>query len=323
MNIFQNTQSGATKPGFLKHSSFLGLLLSRDRISRCSPSLLFLLLIATIFIANFFINYLHDFLPNLHLWQHALIDSMVLSTIILPPIHYFWFGPLWRQIQERKKAEEDIARLSRKLISATEKERKKLALELHDECSQRITALQFGIESLLFLHPQHDQERQEKLAGLNGLVQQLSDLIRNFSSSLRSDMLEDLGLVSTLDWYVAEISRTVPGLKVDFEAVGLRKRLPSRIELILYRVCQESLTNVLKHARADHVQIMLTYSHPKVMLSIRDNGVGFNPAHADDGKRCLGLLGMRERVASVGGEWNVSSSREGGTLVRVDLPVSR
>ncbi len=323
MNLFQNSPSGATKSGFLKNFSFPGLPLYRDKISRCSPSVLFVLLVASIFIANFFITYLHDFLPNLQLWQHALIDSMVLSAIILTPIYYLWFGPLWRQIQERKKAEQDIARLSRKLVSATEEERKKLALELHDECSQRITALQFGIESLLFLPPQHEQEQQEKLARLNGLVQQLSDLIRKFSSSLRSDMLEDLGLVSTLNWYVAEISRTVPGLKVDFEAIGLRKRLPSRIELILYRVCQESLTNVLKHARADHVQILLTYSHPKVMLSIRDNGVGFNPAHADDSKLCLGLLGMRERVASVEGEWNVSSSREGGTLVRVELPVSR
>ena len=294
---------------------------------RCSraPVILFFLLAAAIFTANFFITYIHDYMPNLTLWQHALADSVVLSIILLPCIYIFWFGPLWREVQERKKAEESITRLSRKLITAAEEERKKLALDLHDECSQHLTELQFGIESLLLLPPHQIEEKQIKLAGIQELLQQFGDQIRNFSSGLRPDMLDDLGIVPTLQWYVSEVALNAPDVRIDFEAIGLQKRLPSSVELVLYRVCQESLTNVMKHAHADQVKILLTYSHPKVILSVKDNGIGFNPAPHDhqgeDGKHGLGLLGMRERVSSIGGQWSVNSSRNRGTVIRVELPV--
>jgi signal transduction histidine kinase len=323
MNIFQRTHFESTGPWLLKQLSLPKIRFSVVKTDSRSPLLLFLLLGATIFIANFVITYIHNVIPAGFLWQHALIDSTILLLIISPPIYVFWFGPLWREIEGRKKAEQNIIRLSRELVSASEEERKKLAVELHDECSQRITALQFGIESLLFLQPRSEEEKNQKLADLNGLVQQLSDLIRNFSSSLRPDMLEDLGLVSTLNWHVAEISRTFPGLKIDFDAIGLPQRLPPPVELVLYRVCQESLTNVLKHARADRVDIRLTYSHPDVILSIQDNGLGFSPAHEEDGRHCLGLLGMQERVVAAGGKWNLLTRPGKGTLVRVELPVSR
>jgi len=297
-----------------------------ESIYRKSPWVLFALLASAIFTANFFINYIHDFLPSLDLWQHALVDSAVLSVIMLPCIYFFWFGPLWKEIKDRKKAEESIIRLSRKLMTAAEEERKKLALELHDECGQHITALQFGLESLVCLPPQQEKEKQEKLAKVYELVQQMGDLIRNFSSTLRPDMLDDFGIVPTLQWYVSEVTRSSPGLRIEFDAIGLQKRLPSPIELTLYRVCQESLTNILKHAHADSVEILITYSYPRVILSIKDNGVGFVPEtvmnNGHEGRHGLGLLGMRERVATAGGLWSINSSQAKGTMIRVELPVS-
>jgi signal transduction histidine kinase len=301
--------------------------LSRGGISLQKTFLLFLLLAAAIFMANFLINYIHVFFSDIVLWQHALIDSVVLTVMTLPPIYFFWFGPLYREIRERKKAENDITRLSRKLMTAAEEERKKLALELHDEGGRRITALQFGIESLLLLHPRREEEWREILLDLNELVQQLGDLIRDFSSSLRPDMLDHLGIEATLNWYVAEIARTVPGLGIEFDAIGLQKRLPSHIELILYRVAQECLTNVMKHARAGHVDILLTCSHPRVILSVKDNGVGFDSSvrrrESEESRQGLGLLGIRERVAAAGGACQVFSSPGRGTTVRVELPITQ
>lgn len=323
--LFSKTGSSAMKEETMVNGKSAPVGLSRGGISLQKTSLLFLLLAAAIFMANFLINYIHVFFSGLSLWQHALIDSVVLSVIMLPPIYFFWFGPLYREIRERKKAEKDISRLSQKLMTAAEEERKALALELHDEGGQHIIALQYGIESLRLFQSNQEEERLEKLADLSELVQQIGDVVRDFSSSLRPDMLDHLGIAATLNWYVTEISKKVPELRIDFDAIGLQKRLPLHLEPILYRVCQECLTNVMKHAQSDHVQVLLTCSHPRVILSIKDNGVGFDSSPRkglkDDSRQGLGLLGIRERVAAVGGDCHVSSSPGRGTTVRVELPI--
>lgn len=227
---------------------------------------------------------------------------------------------LQREISERKRAEQEIRHLSNRLISGIEEGRKNLAQDLHDEFGQTLTALHLGAETLMSLMPDTmDAERYQIMDWIK-LIEQLGDKIRNISSDLRPDLLDDLGLVPTLNWYITEFNAQRSDIQITFQAIGFRKRLASELELVLYRVFQEGINNVVKHASAHQVNVTLTYSHPKVIFILKDDGVGFEQDVGTDG---IGLLGMRERVVSVNGSIAILSGREKGTTIRVELPVSR
>ena len=226
---------------------------------------------------------------------------------------------LQREISERKRAEQEIRHLSNRLISGIEEGRKKLAQDLHDEFGQTLTALHLGAETLMSSMPDTMEDQRYRIMEWITLIEQLGDKIRNISSDLRPDLLDDLGLVPTLNWYINEFNTQRPDIQVDFQAIGFRKRLSSEIELVLYRVFQEGLNNVVRHASANQVSVTLTYSHPKVIFILKDDGVGFEQDVGTDG---IGLLGMRERVVSVNGSIAILSGRKKGTTIRVELPVS-
>ncbi|MCA1906177.1 MAG: hypothetical protein LDL11_06265, partial [Desulfarculus sp.] len=157
----------------------------------------------------------------------------------------------------------------------------------------------------------------------------LADDIRQISSDLRPDMLDHLGLVSAMEWYVKEFQKRWPDLEVEFSAVGfaVKPRLDPRLEIVLYRLLQEGLNNVAKHSRAKRVSVQLTYSHPRVILMLKDDGVGFVAGAASNLtaplKGGIGLIGMRERVASVGGRLDIRSAPGKGVVIRADLPVEQ
>lgn len=234
-----------------------------------------------------------------------------------------------RDVTARRQAEDDIRHLSRRLIAGIEEERKRLAADLHDEFGQKLTALHFGVEALMnslgpTLEPQRDRCRE-----LIKLIEGLADDIRQISSDLRPDMLDHLGLVSAMEWYVKEFQKRWPRLKVEFSAVGfaIKRRLDPRLEIVLYRLLQEGLNNVAKHSRAKRVSVQLTYSHPRVILMLKDDGVGFAagaaPSLSTPLKGGIGLIGMRERVASVGGRLDIRSAPGRGVVIRADLPVDQ
>jgi len=230
-------------------------------------------------------------------------------------------------VTERNRAEEEIRDLSRLLMETTEQERKRIARDLHDECGQALTACHLGIETLHNSMPEKFENQKKKCGELINLIRQLGNAIRNITHELRPEMLDDLGLVPTLNWYVHDYTKQRPELQIVFQTRGLKKRLDPEIEIVLYRIFQESLNNIIKHANAKHAHVWLIYSHPKVILTIRDDGTGFD--QTDGGlpsgaaKRCMGLLGMRERAASLGGTINIRSRKGKGTVIRVELPVSR
>ncbi len=227
---------------------------------------------------------------------------------------------LQQEIAERKRAEAEIRHLSNRLISGIEEARKHLAQDLHDEFGQTLTALHIEAETLMSAMPADLVAQRQRIDGLVALIEQLGDKIRSISSDLRPDLLDDLGLVPTLRWNIEEYARNRPELQIDFQAVGARKRFPSDIELVLYRLFQESLNNVIKHSRATRFSVTLTYSHPKIIFILKDNGIGFDQNTDTDG---IGLLGMRERVVSVAGTIAIISGKGRGTTIRVELPVSR
>ncbi|MBI4774302.1 MAG: PAS domain S-box protein [Deltaproteobacteria bacterium] len=227
---------------------------------------------------------------------------------------------MYEDLTERKQAEKEIRRLSRELISTQEVACKRLAQDLHDECGQALTALHLGMEALRGSLPREFEKQKKRIQELTGIVERLGDTIRNISHELRPEMLDDLGLVPALAWYIKEFMRRAPGLDVDFKALGFKKRLDPALEIALYRMVQEGLTNIARHAGARHAEVILTLSHPNVILTVKDDGVGLGDVSSAS-HRGIGLLGMRERVASLGGSIEIRSGRGKGTVLRAELPL--
>jgi two-component system sensor histidine kinase UhpB len=150
--------------------------------------------------------------------------------------------------------------------------------------------------------------------------------VRKTTSYLRPDLLDHLGLIPALEWYINEFNERQPGIKIEFEARGFKKRLNAEIETVLYRICQECLANVKKHAQAAAVNIMLTYSYPLVIFIIKDNGIGYQQSVGGLPKnmksRGIGLSSMRERVTFLRGNIDITSSPRKGTTIRIELPLT-
>jgi len=228
-------------------------------------------------------------------------------------------------ITKTKKAEAQIRKLSGKLIDVIEEEKKFLAADLHDEFGQALTSLKFDMERL----QKNFTDGAEKEANLcNRIMEKISDLahsIRLTTSKLRPDLLDHLGLVPTLEWYIKDFKKQRPEIDIHFHAMGFKKRLGAKIELVLYRIFQESVNNILKHSGADQIDIKLICSHPNVIFLCKDNGMGFNITEdgllPSDNVMGIGLLSMQERVYTLNGKFILTSAKGKGTIIKVELPM--
>ena len=230
-------------------------------------------------------------------------------------------------ITKEKNAEEEIRQLSHRLINVIEEERRALAGDLHDEFGQVLTLLQLDIETLRHSLSAEQEEPRRICLNVMEQIQKLADSIRDTTSRLRPDMLDHLGLVTTLQWSIEDFRQRWPDIELDFQSMGLKRRLGPDTELMLYRVFQEGLNNIGRHARASAVNIQLTYSHPKVIFIIKDNGAGFDMNQVglpdNHGRMGIGLLSMKERVKSLGGTLQINSAPGNGTTIRVELVIDR
>jgi signal transduction histidine kinase len=202
----------------------------------------------------------------------------------------------------------------RRVVSAQELERRRLARELHDETGQALTSILLGLKSLEDVGS--ERELAESTGRLRELVVTTLQDVRRLAVELRPKALDDFGLVPALERLV-ETFREQTGIEVDLEPRLGDERLPSDVETTLYRITQEALTNVVKHAHARHVSIVLTRRDGSVSAVIEDDGQGFAEAGSGDG---LGLLGMGERVALVDGRLSVESSPGAGTTLSIEVP---
>lgn len=232
-----------------------------------------------------------------------------------------------RDISDRKNAERQRKFLTQRLISVGEDERKKLARDLHDDLGQMLTALRFVLDALDESLPDNLEGQGRKCREALSFVEQISNSVRTILFELHPSLLDDLGLVPTLQWYIARFMGHGPSVKVTFDAFGIKRRLDREKEVVLFRIFQECLNNVIKHASAENVQASLTYSYPKIIFVVKDDGIGFRQgaqvSRSKDGCQGIGLLGMRERVDSIGGSFEVISSLGTGTTVRVELDDSK
>jgi PAS domain S-box-containing protein len=210
--------------------------------------------------------------------------------------------------------------LARRLLTAHEEERRRLAVELHDELGQILTAVRIDLAAL------------ERLAGggrasahLRAAVQSVDgamDRVRDLALALRPSVLDDLGLPAAIRWYADRFARDA-GLEAHL-LIDAVPRLEPELETACFRVAQEALTNVARHARARHIWLELRHGAGRLELTVRDDGIGFDASAAREraiGGASLGLLGMQERISLVGGDYEVKTVPGGGTEIRAYLPV--
>jgi signal transduction histidine kinase len=220
---------------------------------------------------------------------------------------------------EVQGAEQRLAELSRRLIAAQEDERQQLARELHDEMGQAMTALKLGLLALTRVDA--DQGRTQVAQCLE-IVNDTMSRAREMALALRPSLLDDLGLESAIRWHADRLAPGA-GFTVRVASTGQPASLSPDRKTACFRVAQEALTNAAKHAGAKHIDIELAMTEANFRLTIRDDGKGFDVAegarHAST-RHSMGLLGMRERVRLLGGEFRITSEPGAGTLVAVSLP---
>ncbi len=221
--------------------------------------------------------------------------------------------------QQRKQ----LLALTSRLTEVQEAERKQLARELHDEMGQALTAISINLAAIQKELPAECAAKvKERLTEASWLAEQTLEQIRELSLNLRPPILDDLGLVPTLRWYLKRYANRVD-IKTEFKANGLEDRLAPEVETTLYRVIQEALTNVARHAQARQVRLHLQRKQSAVVALIQDDGQGFDVAHIldqEDLPSGTGLLGIRERVTLLGGKFNVPSRPGQGTQLTVEIP---
>ncbi len=223
------------------------------------------------------------------------------------------------RFQEVLQTRETLRDLSARVLEVQEDERRAISRELHDEIGQSLSALLFGLGNLsALLSPDEQAEAREQISEIKKLGEKTVVTVRDMSLLLRPSMLDDLGLLPAVQWQAREISRT-KNLPVEVQADSISEDLPDDHKTCIYRVVQEALFNVARHARAKLVHISLAQNENRLTLKIKDDGQGFLPER-DKG---LGLLGMKERVEHLGGECRIHSRPGHGTLVDVQLPLVR
>ena len=224
-------------------------------------------------------------------------------------------GHLRASLARRRR---ELASLSARLMSAQEEERRRLSRELHDEFGQSLTAVNAYLWLIERQGPSDPAALRARTAEARRVVSKTLTAMRELSQLLRPSVLDDFGLVPSLDGHLKAFADRHQ-IATSFMTEGLPDRLPADVETALYRIAQEALTNVARHARASRVRVALAARDGELRLDIEDDGVGFPSRHANGGRVGVGLVGIRERVRALGGTVTLHSGT--GARLRVSLPL--
>jgi signal transduction histidine kinase len=226
-------------------------------------------------------------------------------------------------LEKSERLQEQLRRLSRQVLSAQEEERKEISRELHDVIAQTLTSINVRLAALKKEAAVNTKGLDRNIARTQRLVEESVNIVHRFARELRPAVLDDLGLIPALHSYMKHfITRT--GVRAHLTAFAGVEQFDAVKRTVLYRVAQESLTNVDRHAKASRVDVSIRKLPSAVCMEIKDNGRSFHVERKmnGSGEKRLGLLGMRERVEMVGGTFCVESAPGQGTTVRVEIPMT-
>lgn len=231
-----------------------------------------------------------------------------------------------RDITERKRSEkklmashEQFRNLASRIQTIREEERSALAREIHDELGQALTVLKIQI-SLLSHKLRNDQvDLKDKLTSMAGYIDQTVDSLQHILGKLRPGILDELGLVPAIEWQSQDFQE-ITGIRVEYILPEDTLELDEEKATALFRIYQEALTNIARHAHANHVNVTLRTDHADLVLEVTDNGIGISPGQIKDPKS-MGLLGIKERTMLLSGRFEINGVRDKGTNVKVTIPM--
>jgi two-component system sensor histidine kinase UhpB len=237
-----------------------------------------------------------------------------------------FFCALIRDIAERKKAEREleesykaIRKLTEHLQNIREEEKAQMAREIHDELGQQLAVLKMDISWINKKIGIQDESVKTRMKNLLVMLDETVKSVRRISSELRPGLLDDLGLIAAIEWQLTEFKKRFE-IKTHFKPDHTEIKLPESMKTALFRIFQESLVNVARHSKAKKVIVSLSRQNGLIVLSVVDNGVGFDKQNTI-GKKALGILSMQERISMIGGTYEISGEPGKGTRVVVTIPL--
>ncbi len=223
-----------------------------------------------------------------------------------------------------RKSEEELRHLSSQLLKVQENERKRISRELHDSIGQSLTAIKFGLENARSQVAQGTAEASvELLATLIPVVQHASEEVRRIHTDLRPSMLDDLGILATINWFSREFQMIYTGIRIEKHVDIEENDVPDSLRIIIFRILQEALNNAAKHSGADLVRLHFGKTRDTIRLAIRDNGRGFDMGHVlsmEGSEKAFGITSMKERTELSGGTLAIESAPGAGTVVEASWP---
>lgn len=277
-------------------------------------------------------------LPNLFIFEEPVTPDDIIEIIgivIIGLVVNFWLESYetdkrYRQMaylklentqRELQRMQQNLRFYLKQITIAQEEERRRIAQELHDDTAQDLIAISRKIDGYMSLHPTLSSSDEAYFEDVHQHINRTLSGVRRFSQDLRPSVLDDLGLIPAIEWLTPELDKHFK-YKTEIKVIGSPKRFPVETELVLFRIVQESMRNIGKHAIASKVWITIDFSQNNTVLTIKDNGRGFQPPErigdlAVSGK--LGLTGMQERARLIGAKLDINSIPGQGTIVTVAL----
>ncbi|MEA2084522.1 MAG: histidine kinase [Thermodesulfobacteriota bacterium] len=227
-------------------------------------------------------------------------------------------------VTKRIKAEEALRESQKHFLAAQENEKKRIARELHDSIGQSLTAIKFGLENSLDKRVGRTAEAQvESLRAIIPLVQQAIEEVRRIHTDLRPSMLDDLGLLVTINWFCREFQMIYSDVRIEKQMDVQENEVPEPLKMVIFRLLQETMNNIAKHSDADFVRLCFKKTKAAIALTVEDNGRGFHPEDAlslNSSIEGFGITSMKERTELAGGTFAIKSTPGTGTVVRASWP---
>ena len=248
----------------------------------------------------------------------------IVTSLVIIDEEVKGFQHIARDVTEEIQLQENMRSYSQFCLRAQERERERIALELHDDVVPPLLLLSQRLDTIT-LSPRTKLSRslKKEVEELHILTNEAIGRLRRCAQDLRPRILDDLGLIAALEWMADDLTKK-QGIDAHVKVVGTERALPDEIQLLLFRIVQEALSNIIRHAEASSAWITMEFGDDKVILTVKDNGKGFElPQKVGDlvGTGKLGLAGMQERAQLIGGRLTLQSELDKGTTITVEVPI--